>query len=286
MSLNVYLNGQYLPIEDAKISVLDRGFIFADGVYEVIPVYEGCIFRLEEHLQRLDANLDALHISRPYDLSQWKNILGKLIGENIQEDSTLYIQITRGSAPREATIDQLNIPTIFAMIRPLLKTDYSAGISAIVAEDIRWKYCHIKTISLLPNVLLRYQAEQLGAIEAILIRDGYVTEGASSNVFIVQDGTIKTPRNSNHLLSGVTRNLLVQLLSASNLSCQETPIKEEELRQADEIWLTSSTREIMPVTKLDSNLVGSGAPSDIFKQVVEIYQQFKIEMIQRYKSNL
>ena len=283
---NAYLNGQYLPIDDAKISVLDRGFIFADGVYEVIPVYEGYIFRLEEHLQRLNANLDALYISRPYDLSQWKNILSKLISEDYQEDSSLYIQITRGSAPRELAIDQVNTPTIFVMIRQLSKTDYSDGISAMVAEDIRWKYCNIKTISLLPNVLLRHQAEQLGAIEAILVRDGYVTEGCSSNVFIVQDGIVKTPQNNNYLLSGITRNLVVQLLQQNNFNCQETAIKEEELRQADEIWLTSSTREIIPVTKLDSNTVGSGHPSDFFKQIVAIYQQFKTDMVQRYKSSL
>lgn len=286
MSLNVYLNGEYLPIEDAKISVLDRGFIFADGVYEVLSVYEGYIFRLEEHLQRLDANLDALHINRPYDLSQWRNILRKLISKNTQEDSSLYIQITRGVAPRESKINQVNNPTIFIMFRPLSKNDYSNGVSAMVAKDIRWEYCSIKTISLLPNVLLKYQAEQLGSIEAILIRDGYVTEGSSSNVFIVQDGIVKTPKNSDHLLSGITRNLVVTLLNENNMACQETLIKEEELRQADEIWLTSSTREIIPVTQLDSNRVGSGVPNNIFKQIVEIYQQFKIKTIQCYKSNL
>jgi len=278
MSSIVYLNGQYLPIEKAKISVLDRGFTFGDGVYEVIPVYHGHIFRLQKHIERLNNSLVEVYIDRPYDLAQWQDILRELIDQNPAEDHSLYIQVTRGISERDHAIDVATKPTVFAMSRPLLKKDRSAGISAIVEEDIRWKYCHIKAITLLPSVILRHKARQAGATEALLVKDGYITEGAASNVFIVKDGVVKTPPKDGSLLPGITRDLLVELLLKSDIACEEVAIAVKELRQADEIWITSSTWEIVPVVKLDAEPVGTGKSGEVWQQATEIYQAFKTGM--------
>lgn len=282
MSYIVYLNGQYLPIEDAKISVLDRGFTFGDGVYEVIPVYEGHIFRMREHLERLNNSLDEVYIDRPYTLEQWQEILCKLVeknsGKNTGNDLSLYMQVTRGISERDHAIDIATKQTVFAMCRPLPEYDRSAGISAIIEEDIRWKYCHIKAITLLPSVMLRHKARDAGATEAILVKDGYITEGAASNVFIVKNGIVKTPPKDGSLLPGITRDLVVELLTESGIPCEEVAIKETELKQADEIWITSSTWEIVPVISLDNNPVGTGRPGEVWQQASEIYQAFKTDM--------
>ena len=282
MSSNVYLNGQYLPIEEAKISVLDRGFTFGDGIYEVIPVYNGHIFRLKEHIERLNNSLDEVFIDKPHEMDQWEKILRELIEKNSEkypsEDQSLYIQVTRGISERDLAIDIATEQTVFAMIRPLLKKDRSAGISAVIEEDIRWKYCHIKAITLLPSVMLRHKAKQSGATEALLIREGYVTEGAASNVFIVKNGIVKTPIKDGSLLPGITRDLVVELLSESGIPCEEVVIKETELKQADEIWITSSTWEIVPVIELDGKPVGTGRPGEVWQQAFRIYQEYKTRM--------
>lgn len=282
MSYIVYLNGQYLPIEDAKISVLDRGFTFGDGVYEVIPVYKGHIFRMREHLERLNNSLDEVYIDRPYALEQWQEILRELIeknsAKNTGNDLSLYMQVTRGISERDHAIDIAIKQTVFAMCRPLPEYDRSAGISAIIEEDIRWKYCHIKAITLLPSVMLRHKARDAGATEAILVKDGYITEGAASNVFIVKNGIVKTPPKDGSLLPGITRDLVVELLTESGIPCEEVAIKETELKQADEIWITSSTWEIVPVISLDNNPVGTGRPGEVWQQASEIYQAFKTDM--------
>ena len=282
MSSIVYLNGQYLPIEEAKISVLDRGFTFGDGIYEVIPVYNGHIFRLKEHIERLNNSLDEVFIDKPHQMDQWEKILRELIEKNSEkypsEDQSLYIQVTRGISERDHAIDIATEQTVFAMIRPLLKKDRSAGISAVIEEDIRWKYCHIKAITLLPSVMLRHKAKQSGATEALLIREGYVTEGAASNVFIVKNGIVKTPIKDGSLLPGITRDLVVELLSESGIPCEEVVIKETELKQADEIWITSSTWEIVPVIELDGKPVGTGRPGEVWQQAFRIYQEYKTRM--------
>ncbi len=282
MSSIVYLNGQYLPIDEAKISVLDRGFTFGDGIYEVIPVYNGHIFRLKEHIERLNNSLDEVFIDKPHEMDQWEKILRELIEKNSEkypsEDQSLYIQVTRGISERDLAIDIATEQTVFAMIRPLLKKDRSAGISAVIEEDIRWKYCHIKAITLLPSVMLRHKAKQSGATEALLIREGYVTEGAASNVFIVKNGIVKTPIKDGSLLPGITRDLVVELLSESGIPCEEVVIKETELKQADEIWITSSTWEIVPVIELDGKPVGTGRPGEVWQQAFRIYQEYKTRM--------
>ena len=282
MSSIVYLNGQYLPIDEAKISVLDRGFTFGDGIYEVIPVYNGHIFRLKEHIERLNNSLNEVFIDKPHEMDQWEKILRELIEKNSEkdpsEDQSLYIQVTRGISERDLAIDIATEQTVFAMIKPLLKKDRSAGISAVIEEDIRWKYCHIKAITLLPSVVLRHKAKQSGATEALLIRDGYVTEGAASNVFIVKNGIVKTPIKDGGLLPGITRDLVVELLSESGIPCEEVVIKETELKQADEIWITSSTWEIVPVIELDGKPVGTGRPGEVWQQAFRIYQEYKTRM--------
>ena len=210
----VYLNGQFLPLAKACIPVLDRGFIFGDGIYEVIPAYGGRLFRLGEHLLRLENSLSAIRLDNPYDRDQWDKILSHLLQENSSdsEDQSVYLQITRGVTPKRdhGFPDQVT-PTLFAMANPLIPPtaeSLARGVSAITTLDTRWQNCHIKSIALLPNILLRQQALETGATEAILIRDGEVTEGAASNLFIVNDGVIQTPPKSNHLLAGITRDLV------------------------------------------------------------------------------
>lgn len=275
---NVYLNGRFVPLADAKISVLDRGFTFGDGVYEVFLVYQRRIFRYEQHMRRLDQSLAALHMGNPLTREQWLEVLMKLVADNPAADQSLYLQVTRGVSERDHAINLATSPTVFAMSKPLPQRNLAQGVKAITLDDIRWKNCHIKAITLLPSVLLRHQATQAGAIEAILLREGCVTEGAASNVFVVRDGVIKTPPCDNKLLAGITRALVLELLAQAHLPHAETRITEEELRSADEIWITSSTWEIVPVIRLDEKPVGTGNPGRYWQQVSTLYQHFKNEV--------
>ncbi|WP_231910552.1 D-amino acid aminotransferase [Candidatus Nitrosoglobus terrae] len=263
---------------EAKISVLDRGFLFGDGVYEVIPVYGKYFFRLIPHLQRLEYSLQAIKLKNPLSLSQWQSTLQQLIRFNNGLDQAVYLQITRGSAPRDHAFPQKIEPTIFAMsnpIKPVPEKWRIEGVTAVLREDIRWKYCHIKSVALLSNVLLRQEAVESGAQEAILLRDGQLTEGAASNIFIVQKGVLVTPVEDSSLLSGITRDLVLELATEAGILCEERIISTKDLLQADEIWLTSSTREILPVTRLDDVQVGSGFPGVIWQQVDKLYQEYK-----------
>lgn len=281
--LIVYLNGEYLPIGEAKVSVLDRGFVFGDGVYEVIPVYQQQPFRLAQHLVRLQNSLDAVRINNPCTSQQWEEILRRLITQNGFDDQSIYLQVTRGVAKRDHFFPKDVQPTVFVMTNPLPAVDRESalrGIAAITLDDIRWQYCNIKAITLLPNVLLRQQAADNGAYEAILVRDGNVTEGAASNIFIVKNGTIKTPPKSPLLLPGITRDLVVELAQAHGIACQETPFSQSELFNADEIWLTSSTREIFPVVTLNGNPVHSGKAGPLTTQMYDIYQAYKTQLKQ------
>ena len=275
----VFLNGEYLPLEKACIHVMDRGFIFADGVYEVIPVFKQHIFRLDEHLQRLNNSLNAVHIENPYDNSTWHDILNTLVESNSVPEMSLYVQVTRGISERNHDIDTGNSPTVFVMCKPIQNKDYDRGINAITHDDIRWQYCHIKAITLLPSVMLRHLASEKGASEALLIRNDLVTEGAASNVFIVQDNAVKTPPDNGYVLPGITRNLLIELLNDADIDCKESQITLSELRDADEIWITSSTWEIVPVIKLDSRLVGDGVPGKLWSRANAMYQEFKAGLI-------
>jgi D-alanine transaminase len=273
----VYLNGDYLPAEEAKISVLDRGFIFGDGIYEVIPVYGGRLFRLPHHLNRLDHSLEGIRLANPMDHSAWRLMLEELVRRNGGGDQSLYLQITRGVAERDHGFPPDSGPTVFAMSKPLAESTPTEqeGINAITAEDIRWKWCNIKSIALLPNILLRQQAVDSGAGEAIMLRDGSVTEGAAGNIFIVTNGIVQTPPKSNLLLPGITRDLVVELCRDNDIPCIEETISETQLHAADELWVTSSTKEIVPVIRLNGEPVGTGHPGARWRQLIELYQRYK-----------
>ncbi len=280
----VYLNGRFVPSDEACIPVTDRGFLFGDGVYEVIPAYGGHLFRLSLHLQRLQNSLDAIRIDNPYSTSEWQGILETLLEYNRglagpHKDQSVYLQVTRGcAAKRDHSFPENVTPTVFASSSPIDEPDPSVterGVAAVTFDDTRWQYCHIKAITLLPNVLLRQQAVERDAVEAILIRDGLVIEGAASNVFVIQNGAILTPAKAPYMLTGITRNLVLELAEQDELPCQETDISESRLRQADEIWITSSTREIVPVTVLDGKSVGQGVPGPVWKHVIGLYQTYK-----------
>ncbi len=270
-----YLNGEFQPLAKAVVPVLDRGFIFGDGIYEMIPVFSGHAFRLIEHLQRLANSLKAIYISNPNTINEWTNLIDTMIKKNGAGHQAIYLQITRGVAVRDHAFPEKSEPTVFIMSNPLPESQKAHPVSAIVLQDPRWNSCDIKAISLLPNVLLRQQAREMGAYEAILIRDGQLTEGAASNVFVIKDGVIKTPPKGPRLLPGITRDLVVELLQKESRPCEETQITEVELRNADELWVSSSTKEILPVTQLDGKPVGTGEPGLIWQSTVDLYQSFK-----------
>ncbi|NOZ54338.1 MAG: D-amino acid aminotransferase [Gammaproteobacteria bacterium] len=278
----VYLNGQFLPENQAYISVLDRGFIFGDGVYEVIPVYGGRLFRINEHIDRLDNSLNAIRLTNPLTRQEWSNVLKTLVEKNgIGDDLAIYLQITRGVAKRNHALPEKPQHTVFAMANPLATTnkpELLSGIAAITHDDYRWKNCHIKSISLLPNILLRQQAIDTGAMETILIRDGEATEGAASNLFIVDNDTIITPPKGPFLLPGITRDLVLELARKNGLAHQETAITETVLQQAQEIWLTSSMKEIMPVTRLNGVPVSKGVAGPVWSTIFDLFQCFKQQL--------
>jgi len=277
----VYLNGDYLPLPDAKVSVLDRGFIFGDGVYEVIPVYNRKPFRLKQHLERLQTNLDAIKITNPCSPQQWADIFANVISKNESDHLSLYMQITRGVAKRDHAFPPDSTPTVFVMVNPLQETDevaFNQGISAITLDDIRWQYCNIKAIALLPNILLKQTAIDDGAQEAILIRNGEVTEGSASNIFIVSQGVIKTPPKTSFLLPGITRDLVVELAQQNDIALEETTFSGAELQSAEEVWITSSTKEVMPVLVLNNKTVGNGKPGTITRRMFDIFQAYKNQL--------
>jgi len=279
----VYLNGEYLPVEQARVPVMDRGFLFGDGVYEVIPVFGGRCFRVDEHLDRLDYSLRETGIPQPLTRAQWCDIFEQLIaassdGEKGGGDQGIYLQITRGVAPtREHRFPEHCRPTVFAMSRVLvpIPTAIPPSIAAITLDDLRWQRCDIKSTSLLGSVLMTQRALDAGAREAILLRNGIVLEGASSNVFAVHNGTLYTAPKSQCILAGITRDLIVELVRQKNIAFREEALTLDALRAASEIWITSSTREMAPVVQLDGNVVGSGEVGPVFQQVWQWYRAFR-----------
>lgn len=280
----VYLNGAFIAKENATVSVMDRGFLFADGVYEVIPVYNGKLFRLEEHLNRLQRSLDAIGLDSPLTPSQWQAMLSELLEKNGTGNQAIYLQVTRGIEEiRDHRFPAQVQPTVFAMSSPIAKPagddlDNAQGIKAITTTDIRWDRCDIKSISLLPNILLRQQALDAGAQEALLIKDGYLTEGAASNCFIVTAGVILTPPKNQHILGGITRDLIIELAHQHQIPCKEEAISLEALQNADEIWVSSSTKEIVPVTRLDNQAVGNGKVGPMWRKMAKFYIQYKLSL--------
>jgi D-alanine transaminase len=274
----VYLNGEWLPPEEAKISVFDRGFIFGDGVYEVIPAYGGRLFRLPQHLQRLDTSLADIGLPNPLAAGEWRAVLERLVHESGSDDHSVYLQVTRGPAPRDHAFPKQVTPTVFAFAQPIRYPDPAllrTGITAVTTADIRWQRCDIKTTALLANVLLRQLAVEQDAAETILLRDGYLTEGAVSNIFVVRAGVVLTPPKGRFILPGITRDLVLELARTHGIPCEEAPISEAQLRSADEVWVSSSTREVLPVTRLDDKPVGDGRPGPLVERMRELYRDYK-----------
>lgn len=275
----VYLNGEFMPLSEARVSVLDRGFLFGDAVYEVIPAYDGRLFRWHQHLERLERSLAAIRMASPLAAEQWHDMLRTLIERNPGTDQAVYLQVTRGApAKRDHAIPQGVAATVFAMSSPLQPRAPAVteqGIAAITQEDVRWRYCYIKSTNLLPNVLLRQAAVDQEAEEAILVRGGEVTEGAATNLFLVKTGEILTPPKDERMLSGITRDLILELAVDARLPFTERTILERELETADEIWLTSSMREVVPVTRLNGHPVGNGRPGPLWERMNELFQAYK-----------
>jgi D-alanine transaminase len=284
--MTVYLNGKFMPIEEATVPVLDRGFIFGDGVYEVIPVYSRLAFRLPEHLNRLQNSLDGIRLTNPHSEAAWTSLISELISRNPSEDQYLYLHITRGVAKRDHAFPQPAVAaTVYMMSSPLVQPATELlrnGVSAITAQDNRWLRCDIKAISLLPNVLLRQLAVDAGCAEAILLRDDeFMTEGSASNIFIVKNGTLLAPPKDNLMLPGVTYDVVLELAATHQIPCQVRKIAKSEIFTADEILLTSSTREIMPITYVDGKPIGNGKPAEMFNRLHTLYQNFKREVMRK-----
>jgi D-alanine transaminase len=282
----VFLNGRLVPIEEAKVSVLDRGFIFGDGVYELVPVYSRVAFRLDEHLARLERSLGEARIRNPYARAQWRELVYRLVDAQGFEDQAVYFQVTRGVAKREHSFPAHAEPTVFMMANPLVAPPQAAvenGAAAVSATDNRWLRCDIKSISLIGNVLLRQLSAEAGAAETILFRDGKLTEASASNVFIVRRGVIESPPKSHLILPGITYDVVVELARANGLPLEFKALAEAEVRSADEIWVTSSSKEVLAIVALDGKPVGEGRPGPAFRRMYQLYQEFKQKVMRAGK---
>lgn len=280
MSDIVYLNGKFMPIEEAHVPVLDRGFIFGDGVYEVIPAYSKHPFRLAEHLKRLQYSLDKVRIENPMSDAEWTKLVGEIVARNDGDDQSVYLQVTRGVARRDHAFPKGIKPTVFMMSNPLVTPApalVDSGVACVSAQDYRWLNCDIKSVSLLGNCMLRQVSVDAGAAETILFRDGRLTEASSSNVFIVRDGVLLAPPKDNFVLPGITYDVVLEIARAREFQVEVRAISEAEVRGADEIWVTSSTKEVLAVTTLDGKPVGDGRPGPLFRRMHALYQQFKQE---------
>ena len=284
--MTIYLNGTFMPMAEAKVPVLDRGFIFGDGVYEVIPVYSRRAFRLAEHLTRLQHSLDGILLPNPHSESEWANILDSLIERNEPEDQYLYLHITRGVAKRDHAFPNPPVaPTVFVMSTPLATPSHDQlqnGIACVTVADNRWLRCDVKAISLLPNVLLRQAAVAAGSAEAILIRDdAFLTEGAASNIFVVKNDKLLAPPKDNLMLPGITYDVILELVAANGMQYEVRKVMKSELFSADELLLTSSTKEVLAITMLDGKLVSNGKPGAMFAKLHQLYQAFKRDVMRK-----
>lgn len=274
----VHLNGEFMPLAEARVPVLDRGFIFGDGVYEVIPVYSRQPFRLAEHLRRLQKSLDSVRLANPHSDAGWSQLVHDMIKHNDGDDQSIYFQITRGVAKRAHEFPAQVKPTVFMMSTPLLtppQEQIDHGIACITGTDFRWLKCDVKSVALLGNCLLKQTAVDAGAAEIILFRDGHLTEAAACNVLAVQDGVLLAPPKDHLILPGITYDVVLELAAANRMPLQMRAITEQEVRTAQEIWITSSTKEVLAVTRLDGAAVGDGKPGPLFRRMHALYQDFK-----------
>ncbi len=285
----VYLNGEVLPLSQAKVSVLDRGFIFGDGIYEVVPVYGRRLFRFDEHMARLARSLSKLRIPNPASRDEWlarcRTLVAAAAEATAAEDQLVYIQVTRGVAPRDHVMPPGLTPTVFMMANPMKPATAEQrhhGVACTTARDFRWERGDIKSISLLGNVLARQMSADHGAVETIMFRDGWLTEAAASNVWIVHEGALLGPPKSEHVLEGIRVDLLRELCEECGIAYNLRPIPEADVRAADEVLLSSATKEVLAVTKIDGEPVGHGAlrgkPGPVYARLYEAYQQAKRTM--------
>ena len=274
-----YFNGSYLPVDKVCISPLDRGFLFADGVYEVVPVYGGEAFRLNQHLQRLAASLGAIGLQTEHDSDGFAELLAGLIGRNQFDDGALYLQITRGApATRDHAYPQATEPTIYAhafSMNPPKDDPVAAAIDTVTRPDIRWGACNIKSIALLANVMARQESWNDGAGETILVRDGNITEASASNVFIVESGALITTPRGTDILTGITRGVILELAAANAIECREERFSLQQMMDANELWVTSSTKEISPVRRVDGKTVRGAPDWPMWRRMSGLYQQAK-----------
>ena len=284
--LPCYLNGEFTRLREARISVMDRGFIFGDGVYEVVPVYAGRPFRFAEHMARLSRSLLELRITNPMNLAQWRELVDRLIGayadaigkRAAETDQLVYIQVTRGVAMRDHVMPVGIMPTVFAStnrMSPPSAGDRAAGVACVSADDFRWKKAHIKSTSLAGAVLARQLSADAGAVETIMFRDGWLSEAAACNVWVVSDGTVMGPPKNNLVLEGIRYGLIEALCSDAGIPFELRPISREQVFGADELMLSSATKEVLPVTRLDQQAIGSGRPGPIYERLYAGYQRAK-----------
>jgi len=279
----IYLNGEFMPLSEARIPVMDRGFLFGDGVYELIPVYSRQPFRLAEHLRRLQFSLDGMRLDNPRTPTEWKTVVERVVAEADFDDQQVYLQVTRGSdTRRNHAFPQIVRPTVFIMTEPLLappQEQRDKGVSAVSAIDIRWLRCDIKSVSLLANCLLRQISVEADCFETVLFRDGFLTEGSASNIFVVRNGVLLAPPKTHLMLPGITYDVVLELAAAHDLKHEVREVREAEVRSADELWLTSSNKEVLPIVSLDGSPVGNGAhkgkPGTLFALMHGWYQQYK-----------
>ena len=274
----IFLSGKFMPIEQATVPVLDRGFIFGDGVYELVPVYSRVPFRIDEHLARLERSLHEVRIRNPYSREHWREIIAQLIAHQPYEDQGVYFQVTRGVAKRDHAFPKGVEPTVFIMSNPLVNPPaelVEAGARAVTAADFRWLRCDIKSISLIGNCLLRQLSADVGAVETILLRDGNLTEASASNVFIVKGDVVRGPAKSNLILPGITYDVVIELAQGAGMPLDIGEVSERDLRAADEIWVTSSSKEVLAIVELDGKPIGEGRPGLVFRHMYQLYQDFK-----------
>jgi D-alanine transaminase len=284
--MTVFLNGRLLPLEQATVSVLDRGFIFGDGVYELVPVYSRVPFRLDEHLARLERSLGEAKIRNPYSRAQWRDTIYKLIDAQPYDDQGVYFQVTRGVAKRDHAFPKAIEPTVFMMSNPLTnppQAQVEKGAPAVSAVDNRWLRCDIKSISLIGNVLLRQLSAEAEAAETILFRDGKLTEASASNVFIVKRGVIQSPPKTNLILPGITYDVVVELARANAMALEFRDVTEAEVLAADEVWVTSSSKEVLAIVELNGKRIGEGRPGPLFRRMYQLYQEFKQKVMRAGK---
>jgi D-alanine transaminase len=284
MSDIAYLNGEFLPLDQARVSVLDRGFIFGDGVYEVIPAYSRRPFRLPEHLQRLARSLDAVRLGNPMTDAEWTRLVHELVARHPGEDQAIYLQVTRGVAKRDHAFPKEGKPTVFMMSNPLVtpsRDQVENGVPCITAADFRWLKCDVKSVSLLGNCLLRQLAAEAGAVEVVLLRDGFLSEASASNVLVVRNGRLLGPPKNHLILPGITYDVVLELAAAKGIPIELRAIPEHEVRSAEELWVTSSSKEVLAVTALDGKPVGNGRPGPLFRAVHQAFQDFKRKVMRQ-----